>query len=43
MCEGLPVMHEGLPVMHHDCNHDSCMIAMTSQCQRDDVTCAMQM
>ena len=28
--KGLPVIYEGLSVMHHDCNHDSCTIAMMS-------------
>ena len=40
---GLPVMCEGLSVMHHDCNHDSHMIAMMSQCKCDDITHVMQM
>ena len=37
MCKGLPVMHKGLHVVqrvclyvHHDCNHDSCPIAVMS-------------
>ena len=41
-CEGLPVMCEGLPVICHDCNHDSHTIAMTSQCECDDITHMMQ-
>ena len=41
MCEGVPVMHKGLSVTCHDCNHDSCVNAMMSQCECDDVTHAM--
>ena len=30
LCEALSVMCEAQSVMHHDCNHDSCVIAMMS-------------
>ena len=33
--------HEGLSVMCHDCNHDSHVNAMMSQCECDDLTHAM--
>ena len=34
---------KGLSVMHHDCNHDSHVIAMTSQCGYDDITHVIRM
>ena len=40
--KGLPVMCKGLPVMCHDYNHDSCTIAMMSQCKHDDVIHTIQ-
>ena len=41
MYERLPVMCKCLSAMHHDCNSDSCMVTMTSQCENDDVIHAM--